>query len=133
MPPKRIFSPLHSAEFYRYIAVGVVNTLFGYGLFSLFIYADLHYSIALFSATVLGVLFNFKSIGLLVFRSYNNKLIFRFIAVYVFLYCINLLFLKFFALLNINMYFGGALLLPVTAVIGFLINKRFVFNNEEAH
>lgn len=133
MVPKKIFGPLHSAEFCRYIGVGVVNTLFGYSIFSVLIYVSLHYSIALFTATVLGVLFNFKSIGLLVFKSHNNQLIFRFVLVYVLLYCVNLLFLKAFILLNVNIYLGGALLLPITAVLGFLFNKRFVFNNEEAH
>lgn len=131
MPNNGVFSFLYSPEFYRYIAVGLVNTLFGYGVFALFLFFGLHYSVALLLATILGVLFNFKSIGMLVFKSHNNQLIFRFIAVYTFLYCLNLLFLKIFAFSNVNLYLGSAILLPITAVIGFLANKRFVFHNEE--
>lgn len=121
---------IRSSVFCRYLVVGLLNTLFGYGVFALFIYLGLDYPVALLLATILGVLFNFKSIGILVFKSNNNKLIFRFIAVYIIIYLLNLAGLKLLSAVSINLYLAGAILLPVMAVVGFIINKRFVFSNE---
>jgi len=121
---------IKSHQFQRYLMVGLLNTLFGYSIFALLIYLGLNYPVALLLATVLGVLFNFKSIGILVFESRDNKLIFRFIVVYVVIYLLNLAGLKLLSLAHVNMYVAGAILLPLMAIVGFVINKRFVFNHE---
>ena len=113
--------------FTKYILVGGINTLFGYSVFALLVYIGLIYAVALLIATIIGILFNFKSTGILVFESHDNRLIFRFIAVYCVLYIINLLGLKAFATTGLNIYAAAALTLPLTAVIGFLANKRLVF------
>ena len=42
----------------RFLLVGVMNAVFGYGCFAGFLYLGLHYSMALLLATILGVLFN---------------------------------------------------------------------------
>lgn len=122
---------LYKSKFCRYVAVGLLNTVFGYGIFALLIYLGLRYPFALFLATVLGILFNFKSIGSLVFASHNNQLIYRFCIVYLIIYALNLIGLKSLSLIGVNVYVSGAILLPAMAVIGFIINKRFVFNNEQ--
>ena len=127
---KRTPAFLFTLIFYRYLAVGLLNTVFGYGVFALLIYLGLSYPVALFLATILGVLFNFKSIGVLVFKSRDNKLIFRFVAVYIVIYFLNLIGLKLLTAIDMNVYYSGAVLLPLMAVVGFIINKRFVFNNE---
>jgi len=121
---------IKSSQFHRYLMVGLLNTLFGYGIFALLIYLDFSYPVALLLATILGVLFNFKSIGILVFESRDNKLIFRFIVVYVVIYLLNLAGLKLLSVAHVNMYVAGAILLPLMAIVGFVINKRFVFNHE---
>lgn len=123
-------SLLYNPVFFRYLLVGLLNTFFGYSIFALFIYIGFGYPVALLLATILGVLFNFKSVASLVFRVHNNKLIFRFIAVYVIIYTLNLSGLKFLSAFDVNVYYSGAILLPIMAVVGFIINKRFVFNNE---
>ncbi len=119
-----------SPMFHRYLVVGLLNTLFGYGIFALLVYLGLSYPISLLLATILGVLFNFKSIGILVFKSHNNRLIFRFISVYIIIYFLNLAGLKLLSVANVNIYIAGAMLLPLMAVVGFIINKRFVFTHE---
>ena len=47
-------------EFYKFIIVGVVNSLFWYLIFSLFILLEYSYYIAVFAATTIGILFNFN-------------------------------------------------------------------------
>lgn len=118
-----------SPRFLRFLAVGALNTLFGYGCFALFLYMGLHYAVAMLLATIVGVAFNFKTIGHLVFRSSANRLIIHFAATYVVAYTVNVLCVKAFSLMGINPYYGGAIsIIPVT-VLGYYLNERFVFNN----
>ena len=114
-------------RFVRFLFVGAVNTLFGYGIFALFISLGIHYAIASFLATVTGILFNFKTTGKLVFDSSDNSLIFRFFGVYAVCYVMNVACLKIFSLFQVNMFLAGALLIPPTAVLSFYLNKKYVF------
>jgi putative flippase GtrA len=113
--------------FIRFLLVGGINTIFGYGLFAFFIYVNLHYSVALLLSTILGVLFNFKTTGKLVFKSSDNRLIVRFFAVYGMVYVINVGLLKGFQWLGLNFYIAGAILVLPLSVLSFLLNRRFVF------
>ena len=118
-------------HFIRFILVGILNTMVGYGLFALFIYLGLHYSLAVLFSTILGVMFNFKSIGKLVFNTCNNDRIYHFIGVYVLLYLLNVSGLWGLSFIGMeNMYIAGAILLAPLAVISFILNKNFVFNQE---
>jgi putative flippase GtrA len=118
---------LYDRQFHRFLAVGVLNTAVGYGLFVLFIFIGLHYVLASLFATVLGVLFNFHSIGKLVFGRHDYRLIFRFFAVYGVTYLLSIAFLAVFDFFGVDMYLAGALLLAPMAVISFLLNKYHVF------
>ncbi len=112
----------------RFLLVGVLNAAFGYGCFAGFLYLGLHYSAALLVATVLGVAFNFKSTGALVFGSKNNKLIFRFAAGYGVVYGTNLVGIAALKLLGVDPYLAGMALIVPMALLSFVINNRFVFN-----
>jgi putative flippase GtrA len=117
-----------NARFIRFLFVGVLNTAFGYSAYALFIFLGLHYSLAVFCSTVLGILFNFKTIGVLVFKNHDNGLIFRFFAVYAVVYCANVLGLKLFLLCGMaNMYVNGLILVLPLAILSFALNKKFVF------
>lgn len=111
----------------RFLAVGLLNTVFGYSFFAIFLYAGMHYALALLLATVVGVFFNFKSTGVLVFKSHNNRFIFRFVAVYVFVYGVNVTLLKLLYVLGVGPYYGGAALIIPMALLAFLLNRKFVF------
>jgi len=113
--------------FAKYVVVGGLNTVFGYGIFALLIYSGLHYPIALLISTILGVAFNFKSTGVLVFESHDNRLIFRFLAIYCVTYLLNLFGLKMLATGGLSMYYAAAVMLPIMAVIGFVANRKLVF------
>ena len=117
-------------RFARFILVGVINTVFGYGCFALFLYGGLHYAVALLLATVLGVLFNFKTTGTLVFGSRNNRLIVRFVLAYACIYAVHVAALRGLAGLGLTTYAAAAVLLLPIAVLAFIINKSFVFRND---
>lgn len=116
----------------RFLFVSGLNTLFGYGLFSLLIYMNLHYQLALLISTICGVLFNFKTIGSIVFGNGNAKLIFKFIAVYVIVYSINAVGLKILISYNFNTYVSMGILIIPMALLAFFLNKKFVFNTKKS-
>lgn len=121
-----------SEQFVRFILVGMLNTIFGYGAFAFFVFSGFNYIFAPFFSTIVGVLFNFKTIGVLVFRNGNNRLIARFFGVYGIVYLCNVFALKIFAICGVrNMYFAGFLLLIPLALLGYLLNKKFVFERKK--
>ncbi len=116
--------------FARFLIVGLFNALFGYSIFALLLFIGLHYTIATLTATILGVLFNFKTIGVIVFKNANNSLIVKFILVYAVTYLINIACLKVFSMLSIDLYLGGLLTLAPVALLTFVMNRRFVFSKD---
>ena len=141
-------------KFLRFIFVGALNTVFGYLIFLLLIWTGLHYSIALLLSQILGVLFNYKTTGYLVFQNKSNNLIIKFFIVYGVIYLINLLelyllngsglyeyilsckSLQFINNLPINQNklgdaIGQAIVIIPNSVIGFFLNKIFVFKKEK--
>ena len=115
------------ALFVKFIAVGVLNTAFGYSCFALFLYLGLSYAPALLAATVVGVLFNFKSTGILVFKSRSNKRIFRCVLIYGIAYGVNVLLVKLLLLAGFNSYAAGALCLLPVALLSFVLMRSFAF------
>ncbi len=122
------FGPDNRVRFIKFLGVGVINTLFGYGIFALFLFLGLHFSLASLFGTIFGVLFNFFTTGRIVFNNKNNLLLWKFILVYAILYAINLFSLFIINYFNGNLYIGGFLLLGPMAIIAFLLNHLFVFN-----
>lgn len=114
-------------QFVRFFLVAVLNTIFGYGVFALLIYFGLHYTLAVLISTVAGVLFNFKTYGLLVFNSKDNKLIFHFIGVYIVIYLCNVSGIAFLTHLEFSKYMAGMIMALPVGFLGFILNKKFVF------
>ena len=119
----------------RYFAVGVWNTLFGYGVFALFCgtarSASDHYVYTLAASQVLGTTnayfmhkhFVFKTAGFAVLREY-----FRFTSVYWAIFVVNA-----FALpavvrqTGLGPILSQGMILPLTIVLGYLAHSRFSF------
>jgi len=125
--PAAIRVPLRS-RFIRFLIVGGINTLFGYGVFALLILAGVPYAIAAFLSTCAAILFNFKSYGMLVFGSHDNRLIVRFIAVYAICYVLNLIPLAWASRHHVSLLLTAAVIAIPIAAVGFLLNRRFVFS-----
>jgi len=117
-------------QFIKFLVVGGINTIFGYSCFAILIYLGLHYTLAVLFGTILGILFNFMTTGALVFRSTNYRRLLHFTAVYGFLYFINIGWLRLMELANVDLYIGGALAILPVALLGFLLNKKFVFKGK---
>jgi len=125
---KTVSSYLHiDYQFLLFLIVGGINTIFGYSVFALFIFVGLHYALAALVSSIVGVLFNFKTTGILVFKNHDNQLISKFISVYVVIYLINIIALKQLNSYCANMYYAGALLILPLAFCSFFLNKKYVF------
>ena len=111
----------------KFILVGILNTIFGYIVYSSFIILGLNYGFSATIAYLICVLFNFKSYGTLVFKNNNNKLIFKFILSYILLYIIYVGVIKIFLILNFNELISGALSTIITALISYFSNKYYVY------
>lgn len=114
-------------QFLKFILVGIVNTIFGYSVFALLIFLGVHYSLAVLLTTLAAILFNFKTIGVLVFNNKKNSLIFKFFLVYSIIYVLNVGALKIMFLYRVNPYLAQAMILPFLAIISFHLNKALVF------
>ncbi len=118
--------------FVKFVLVGIVNTIFGYLAYAFFVFVGCGDFTAPLFSTICGVLFNFKTIGRLVFGNTSNRLIFKFFAVYLFTYALTVVLLKIFAFAGLeNRYISGALILAPMALISFFLNKNFVFKTEK--
>jgi putative flippase GtrA len=126
----KVISLLLKHKLIRFFLVSGINTAFGYGLFALFLYVGLVYPLALFISTVAGILFNFKTIGSLVFKNHNNILIFKFFGVYGITYLCNLGGLALFKAFEINLYLSGAVLVVPVGILSFGLNRKFVFKED---
>lgn len=108
--------------------VGGLNTAFGYTVFAICILIGTPYQLAALVSTVLGVLFNFKSYGALVFASHDNRLIFRFIAVYGICYLVGLVPLAWAKAHGVPILWMGAICVLPMAALAFTLQRVLVFH-----
>lgn len=112
----------------RFILVGLLNTTFGYLCYAIFIFFGIGYILAIFFSTILGIFFNFKTIGKFVFQSEDNRLLIKFFVVYSFTFIINVSIVSGFRILGYNDYVAGLFAIVISAAVSFVLMKYFVFN-----
>jgi len=117
-------------QLFRFIVVGIANTGFYYIVYSGFVFFGIDYKLSVLFATIIGVLFSFKTFGKYVFNNSDKKLIFRFISVYIVLYFLNISFITLFDIVIKNYYISGFIATIFCAIISFLLNKYFVFKED---
>lgn len=113
----------------KFLGVGLLNTFVGYAIYATLILLDIPYLVALLMATVAGVIFNYFSIGRLVFKAKGGLAIFaKFIATYGVVYLINAssldVFIKYFKL---NPYIGQALCVPISVLLSWFLMNYWVY------
>lgn len=114
-------------QFFQFCCVGVLNLAFGVGMYCLFVYWGMDYKIATLSSTVLGVVWNFKTTGLLVFKNRENRLFLRFVFCYTIIYFVNVMFVWGFKFLGANDYLAGFFAAIPIAVLSFCMLRKVVY------
>lgn len=109
----------------RFLGVGLLNTLVGYSIYAALVFIDLPYLVALFMATIAGVIFNYFSFGRMVYKVRGGWRVFgKFIIAYAVVYVINA---EFLSILtdgeDLNAYLAqGVCILPSVAMSWLLMN-----------
>lgn len=116
-----------STKIARFYLIGALNTLFGYCVFSAFLLFGFGNSISLLIATCSGIIFNFKTIGHLVFENKNNRVVGKFIALYILLYFINLILMNQINFLVDNLFISGAVSMLICSALSYLVNNYYIF------
>jgi putative flippase GtrA len=117
-----------SKYFARFLVSGVINTIFGYFAFAFFIFIGCGDFTAPLFANIAGTIFNFNTIGGMVFGDRSKKLFWRFCLVYIIVYIFQVAGLKIFAACGVeNRYLSGFILLVPGALLSYFLNKKFVF------
>ena len=114
-------------QFVRFLAVGGLNTAFSYSLYAGMVWLGLGYVAANLMATVMGILFSFRTQGRLVFGNRDERRIFRFAACWAGIWVVNILLIAGFVKLGFNNYAAGALALVPVTLASYFIQKRVVF------
>lgn len=118
-------------RFNKFIITGFINTLFGYLVFSLLIYLNLEYKIALFISYLFGIIFNFITYKFFVFNvPFNTKRLVRYLIVYIVTYNINLYLLSFVFEIFRNYYISQIFVLPIIVLLTWFLLNKWVFKNE---
>ena len=124
--------PSKNSQFARFIFIGLINTIFGYSVFYFLLKSSSNLFFSTLLAHLLGILFNYKTIGMHVFNHKDNNLIIKFFYFYALTFLLNfsciLLLNKFFKL---EYYFGAAIMVIPIALISFFLNRAYVFNHRK--
>ena len=119
---------LHRSSGVRFIAVGAFNTLFGYAVYLAGLGLGLRPEYSLAVATAIGALFNYFTTARFVFRHRTLSRLPVFIAMYAAIYVINALAIQIFLRAGLPPAGAQALLVPVMAVLSFVLFRTFVFS-----
>jgi len=111
----------------RFVAVGALNTAFGYAIFAAGVLAGLPSGVALAIAMVIGVIFNFFTLGRLVFDSRDPSRLPRFVGVYALTYVVNLAMLALWQRIGVGPLLAQLACLPVTVSLTFVLMRFLVF------
>ncbi|MEK8046869.1 GtrA family protein [Ideonella margarita] len=121
-----------AALWLRFLLAGAANTGFGLLVYALTLQAGAADWVALLLGLVMGVIFNFLSMGGYAFRDLSWARAPRFVLAYALLYAVNLLLLR-----ALNTWLGSpllaqVLLTPLMAGLSYLMLSRWVFTRQEA-
>jgi putative flippase GtrA len=120
---------LLSMQLIRFVLVGVLNTGFSYLIYFIALKFIPIYQLANLIALLIGLLFSFKTQSALVFKIKNNRLLFRFTLGWLLIYLGNIAVIGGFIKLGASAELGGALALPFSVGLSYVIQKYFVFRN----
>ena len=117
-------------RFFKFIFVGIINTIVGYGSYSILLFLGLNYFIANTVSTIVGICCSYLLNKNITFSDSNTtkKTPLKFISVYAFSYVLGMLSLYFFVnILHFNSYLAGFFNLFITTFISWFGHKYFSF------
>ena len=129
---KDLIKKIFSYQPIRFLFVGGLNTIVGYGIYALLIYIGVNYLIANTISTIIGIAHSYLWNRFFTFKSKNKALkeITKFISVYAVSYLIGMCTLFIFKdKLNISAYIAGLINLVITTLISYFGHKYISFRD----
>lgn len=126
-----LVAKLYRVELVRFLIVGAVNTLVSYAIYSGILFAGFNYSFANLVALISGILFSFKTQGLLVFYNSDVRRFWRFVLSWSCIYFVTITVIGSIVSAGINPYLAGLLALPLSMVLSYISQKFFVFRRSQ--
>lgn len=114
-------------QFIRFLIIGTINTAFSYSIYAFFLFLGLHYAQANLIALIFGIFFSFKTQGALVFKNSENRLFFRFLLCWLFIYSCNIGIISELLKYGFDAYISGALAIPLITIFSYFLQKYIVF------
>ena len=111
--------------FFKFLVVGAVNTLLVYLIYAVFIFFGFGYAVAQAIALVFGIITGYKAQSRFVFRESGS--FFTYVAIWIFLYLVNIFGIGLLIQYGAGSYLAGALMIPPMAGVSFVLQKFFVF------
>lgn len=124
--------PLCDPRIFKFLSVGVLNTVFGYAVYAILIFVNVPYLTALFVATVAGVVFNYFSFGQMVFHGHSGWFVFgKFVIAYGVVYAVNAAFLRVLTKdFLFSPYVGQVICIPLSVVLSWLLMNYWVYKKD---
>lgn len=120
---------IFSLQFFRFLAVGAFNALFGYSVFAILTLIGNAPMLALILTYVIGVVFNYFTTRRFVFNQSKRTSLLRFVIAYIVIYIFNISLYRLIEIVGASPLVTQALCLPVIAIFSFLLFKFQVFRN----
>jgi putative flippase GtrA len=118
--------PPRLGELWRYYQAGVINTLFGFGLYALFVGAGLNMYVAQVIAHMLGVAFNYLTYSRHVFRDATPAKG-RFALSYLGAYGLGVAVLALVSQWVASPYLAGAVATVIVSLVNYFALRHLVF------
>lgn len=115
-------------QLWRYYQAGIINTLFGYGLYAGMVAVGLNIYAAQAIGHVLGVAFNWFTYSRHAFRGSEGSAG-RFVLSYAVNYLLSVATLRMITMGVDNPYAAGLLTVAIVSVINYFILAKFVFKS----
>jgi putative flippase GtrA len=113
-------------ELWRYYKIGVVNTIFGYGVYSGLVFIGFNIYAAQFSSTFIGLFFNYYMFKFHVFHGKKPHLI-PYVLVYAGNYLVGVGCLTLSHHFLRSPYVAGLCALLMLSILRFFVLKKYVF------
>ena len=126
-----VLAAFREARGIRFLIMGAVNALFGFLVFSLAIWLGAESWLALLISNVVGIGWNFLTMGGVVFRELAAARLPRFVLVYLGVYLVNLAGIHMICThVDTSKIIAQALLVLPMALMSYLLLGRYVFRRE---
>jgi putative flippase GtrA len=119
-------SPKEWNHLWRYYQTGIINTLFGYGLFALFVFLGLNVFLAQIGSHGLGMIFNYFTYSRHAFAGHTTTRT-RYIASYLGNYLFGLAVLAAVSHFIPSPYAAGLICVVIVSLVNFVVLKGLVF------